>query len=79
MAVNSTQRNRNQRATAQRLLAIGLSVLVVGVVIMLLADGLGFGWGVVVAVFGGLPTVAGLALLGASFVEGRERDGKPFA
>jgi hypothetical protein len=81
MATTSPGRNRNQYETGLRLLLIGGVLAAIGFVIVLLTEGGGLSSGIGVAFLslGTLPTVAGLALLGAAFVERRSRQGKPFA
>lgn len=80
MAVNSEHRNRNQRKTATRLLSVGLPLLVIGLVFVAVASGsLNDGIGAAITAFGALPTIAGVVLLVSSRIEGRSREGKPFA
>lgn len=80
MAVNSEQRNTNQRKTAIRLISIGVPLIIAGLVFIAIATGsLNDGIGAAITAFGILPTIAGLVLFGSSRVEARAREDKPFA
>lgn len=73
------ERDRDQlmRANGLRLLLIGGAGALVGLIVMLLAPGRGAG--VAIAWVATVPTLAGIALLVASWVARRAGQGKPFA
>lgn len=79
MAVNSRHRNRNQRAAGLRFLLIGAIGIAIGVVVVIVAEGLPEGIGYAIASLSSVPTLAGVGLLLTSVVEKRSRDDKPFA
>ena len=80
MATTSERRNRNQHQTGLRFLLIGGVLFVIGLVIALIAKGgLTDGIGAFFMIAACLPTLVGLGLHAAAFVEGRSREGKPFA
>ena len=65
------------RANGLRLLLIGGAGALIGVIVMLMFPGRGAG--VAIAWVAVLPTLAGIALLVASWVARRAGQGKPFA
>jgi hypothetical protein len=80
MATTPAHRNRRQAGAGVRFLPIGLTLIAIGLVIVLLAEGgLTDGIGAAFMIIGALPTVVGLVLLGSSLVERRERHGRPWA
>lgn len=66
-------------ATGMKLLAIAAVLIVIGLAIMIPLDGTpaGIGWALIG--LGSVPGVAGLALVGSSFVSRWSRANKPFA
>ena len=62
-----------------RFVAIGLPLVVVGIVLALLLDGTASGIGLAIAVLGSLPVVVGVVLLLSAGVEQRSRKDKPYA
>ena len=70
-------RDRLMRANGLRLLLIGGVLALIGMIVMLLAPGRGAG--VAIAWVGVVPTMAGVALLFASWIARRAGQGKPFA
>ena len=70
-------RDRLMRANGLRLLLIGGVGAAIGLIVMLLAPGRGAG--VAIAWVAVVPTLAGIALLVASWVARRAGQGKPFA
>jgi hypothetical protein len=60
-------------------MAIGLPLVVIGVVLALLLDHNAVGIGVAIAVLGAIPLVAGAALALSAGVQRRERHDKPWA
>ena len=75
--------NRKERKLAGsggRLIAIGLPLVVIGLVLALVVKGgAESGVGVAIAVLGAIPVVAGVVLMLSSGVEQRSRKGKPYA
>lgn len=70
-------RDRLMRANGLRLLLIGGAGALVGLIVMLLFPGRGAG--VAIAWVAMVPTLAGVALLVASWIARRAGEGKPFA
>lgn len=70
-------RDRLMRANGLRLLLIGGAGALVGLIVMLLLPGRGAG--VAIAWVATVPTLAGIALLVASWIARRAGEGKPFA
>jgi hypothetical protein len=80
MATNTPrERDRKLSATGLRLLAVAAALIVVGLAIMIPLDGTpaGIGWALIA--LGCVPGVAGIALVGSSFVSRWSRAEKPFA
>ena len=70
---------RKLAGSGARFVAIGVPLLVIGVVVWLLLDGTARGIGAVIAVFGAIPTVVGIALVLSAGLDNRSRKGKPYA
>jgi hypothetical protein len=66
-------------ALGLRLAGLGAAMMVVGVVLVLILDGLGDGIGAAAISMGTVPIVAGGVLWGSGFVSRWSRKGKPFA
>ena len=79
MAHSPAQQERKLASSGGRFVAIGLPLVVVGVVIALLLDGTALGIGVAIAVLGAIPLVVGLALTLSAGVQRRDRQHKPWA
>ena len=79
MAHSPAQQERKLASSGGRFVAIGLPLVVVGVVIALLLDGTALGIGVAIAVLGALPVVAGVVLLLTAGTEQHSRKDRPFA
>ena len=75
----ATRKERKLAGSGGRLVAIGLPLVVIGIVLALILEGTASGIGVAIAVLGALPVVAGVVLLLSSGVEGRSRKNKPYA
>ena len=78
MAGSPARQERKLAASGGRLMAIGGPLIVVGVILALLFDHTSVGIGVAIAVLGGIPFVAGLALTLSAGVQRRDRQGKPW-
>ena len=72
-------RDRKLIATGTRFLIAGVALAVVGVVLVMLLEGLANGIGVVAISFACILATAGLALIGSGIVSRRSREDKPFA
>ena len=79
MAQSPAQQERKLAGSGGRFIAIGLPLVVVGVVIALLLDGTALGVGVAIAVLGAIPLVVGIVLALSAGVQRRDRQGKPWA
>ncbi len=79
MAQSPAQQERKLAGSGGRFIAIGLPLVVVGVVIALLLDGTALGIGVAIAVLGAIPLVVGIVLALSAGVQRRDRQGKPWA
>ena len=79
MAHSPAQQERKLASSGGRFVAIGLPLVVVGVVIALLLDGTALGIGVAIAVLGAIPLVVGLALTLSAGVQRRDRQHQPWA
>ena len=73
------QRDRKMSATGIRLLAVAAVLIVIGLALMIPLEGTpaGIGWALIA--LGCVPGVAGIALIGSSFVSRWSRANKPFA
>jgi hypothetical protein len=74
--------NRTERkltGSGSRFVAIGLPLVIAGIVIALLLDGTALGIGVAIAVLGAIPTVVGIALMLFAGVNQHARKDRPFA
>ena len=78
-AVMATRKERKLAGSGGRLVAIGLPLVVIGIVLALILEGTASGIGVAVAVLGALPVVAGVVLLLSSGTERHSRKGRPYA
>jgi hypothetical protein len=79
MAQSPAQQERKFVSSGSRFIAIGLPLVVVGVVIALLLDGTALGIGVAIAVLGAIPLVVGIVLTLSAGVQRRDRQHKPWA
>jgi len=70
---------RKLARSGSRFVAIGVPLIIVGVVLALLLDHNSVGIGVTIAVLGAIPTVLGLVLMGTAGVSQRERHNKDWA
>lgn len=75
----AAQKERKLAGGGGRFVALGVPLLVIGVVLALLLDGTARGIGVAIAVLGAIPIVVGVVLLSSAGVEARSRRDKPFA
>jgi hypothetical protein len=75
----TTRTEGKMAGSGTRFFAIGVPLLVAGIVLALLLDGTARGIGLAVAVFGAIPIVVGIVLLFSAGVEQRSRKGKPYA
>ena len=75
----ATRKERKLAGSGGRFVAIGVPLLVVGIVLALLLDHNSVGIGVAIAVLGAIPTVLGIALMLSAGVQRRDRQGKPWA
>ena len=73
------RKERKMAGSGGRLVAIGLPLVVVGIVLALILEGTASGIGVAIAVLGALPVVAGVVLLLSSGTERHSRKGRPYA
>ena len=73
------RKERKMAGSGGRLVAIGLPLVVIGIVLALILEGTASGIGVAVAVLGALPVVAGVVLLLSSGAERHSRKGRPYA
>ena len=79
MAHSPAQQERKLASSGGRFVAIGLPLVIVGVVIALLLDGTALGIGVAIAVLGAIPLVVGVTLTLTAGVQRRDRHDKPWA
>ena len=79
MAHTPAQQERKLAGSGGRFVAIGVPLLIVGVVLALLLDHNSVGIGVAIAVLGAIPTVLGIVLMLSAGVQRRDRQGKPWA
>jgi hypothetical protein len=75
----ATRKERKLAGSGGRLVAVGLPLVVIGIVLALLLDGTASGIGAAIAVLGVLPVVAGVVLLLSSGTERHSRKGRPYA
>jgi hypothetical protein len=75
----ATRKERKLAGSGGRLVAIGLPLVVIGIVLALLLDGTASGIGAAIAVLGILPVVAGVVLLLSSGTERHSRKNRPYA
>ena len=73
------QQERKLTSSGGRFIAVGLPLVVVGVVIALLLDGNAVGIGVAIAVLGAIPVALGIVLSLTAGVQRRDREDKPWA
>jgi hypothetical protein len=73
------QRDRKMSGSGMRLLAIGAVLIVIGLVVTIPLEGTAAGIGWALIALGCVPAVAGIALVGSSFVSRWSRANKPFA
>ena len=74
--------NRTERkltSSGSRFVAIGVPLLVIGIVLALLLDHNSVGIGVAIAVLGAIPTILGITLILSAGVQRRDRQDKPWA
>jgi len=79
MAHTPAQQERKLVGSGGRFVAIGVPLLIVGVVLALVLDHNSVGIGVAIAVLGAIPTVLGIVLMLSAGVQHRDRQGKPWA
>lgn len=79
MAHTPAQQERKLAGSGGRFVAVGVPLLIVGVVLALLLDHNSVGIGVAIAVLGAIPTILGIVLLLSAGVQHRDRQGKPWA
>ena len=79
MAHSPAQQERKFVSSGGRFMAIGLPLVVIGVVIALLLDGNAVGIGVAIAVLGAIPVAVGIVLSLTAGVQRRDRQDKPWA
>lgn len=79
MAVSPEQRDRKLAASGGRFVAIGIPLVVIGVVLALVTSHTAVGIGVAIALLGSIPIVVGVTLMLTSGVSRWSRHGKPFA
>jgi multidrug efflux pump subunit AcrB len=75
----ATRKERKLAGSGGRLVAIGLPLVVIGVVLALILSGTASGIGAAIAVLGSLPVIAGAVLLLSSGTERHSRKGRPYA
>ena len=78
MADTPAQQERKLAGSGSRFVAIGVPLIVVGVVLALLLDHNSVGIGVAIAVLGAIPTVVGITLMLSAGVQRRDRQDKPW-
>jgi len=79
MADTPARQERKLAGSGGRFIAIGVPLVVVGIVLALLLDHNSVGIGVAIAVLGAIPTVLGITLMLSAGVQRRDRQGKPWA
>ena len=79
MAQSPAQQERKLASSGGRFVAVGLPLVVIGVVIALLLDGTALGIGVAIAVLGAIPLVVGIVLTLSAGIQRRDRQHKPWA
>lgn len=79
MADRPAQQERKFASSGARFIAVGLPLVVIGVVIALLLDGNAVGIGVAIAVLGAIPVAVGIVLSLTAGVQRRDRQDKPWA
>jgi hypothetical protein len=79
MAHTPAQQERKLAGSGGRFVAIGVPLLIVGVVLALVLDHNSVGIGVAIAVLGAIPTILGIVLMLSAGVQHRDRQGKPWA
>jgi hypothetical protein len=62
-----------------RIAAVGIPLVVIGVVLAIVLSGTAKGIGAAIAVIGAIPVAVGVVLILSSGVERRSREDKPFA
>ena len=70
---------RRLAVSGSRLIAIGVPLVVIGVVLALVLHGTAIGIGAAIAVIGSIPIAVGVGLLLSAAVEQHARKGRPFA
>ena len=73
------RKERRLVASGGRLVAIGVPLLVLGIVLALVLNGTAVGIGAAIAVIGSIPIAVGIGLLLSAAVEQHARKGRPFA
>ena len=79
MAHTPAQQERKLAGSGGRFVAIGVPLLIVGVVLALVLDHNSVGIGVAIAVLGAIPTILGIVLMLSAGIQHRDRQGKPWA
>ena len=75
----TTRTEGKMTSSGTRFFAIGVPLLVAGIVLALLLEGTARGIGLAVAVLGAIPIVVGIVLLASAGLEQRSRKDKPYA
>jgi hypothetical protein len=75
----ATRKERTLATGGGRFVAVGVPVLVIGIVLAIVLDGTARGIGAAIAVLGALPVIVGVTLLLSAGVEQRSRQKEPFA
>jgi hypothetical protein len=75
----SSRQERKLAGSGGRLVAVGVPLVVIGIVLALLLDGTALGIGVAIAVLGAIPVVVGVVLMASAGVEQHARKDRPFA
>lgn len=75
----ASRQERKLAGGGGRFIAIGAPLVVIGIVLALLLNGLAIGIGVAIAVLGSIPLGVGVTMLLSAGVEHHAREDRPFA
>jgi hypothetical protein len=75
----ATRKERRLASGGGRFVAVGIPLLVIGIVLAIVLDGTARGIGAAIAVLGAIPVIVGVTLLLSAGVEQRSRQQEPFA